>query len=249
MILADPRNPTALAFQDELLAAMPEGWDDPEVVLVLGGDGFLLHSVADHGFHRTYLGLNAGRVGFLLNDVSCWDVTVDQLRRRAFTPYAFPILEARATDGAGQVHTLRALNDVVLDRATGQTAHLRLLIDEREVVDPLVADGLIFSTALGSTAYTVSAGGPACHPELQVLAVTAICPHKPRLMPFLLPLGAHARVEVRAAHRRPVRLSADGNQIDDVRGLEVTTAAERVRIAWLEGHDHTQRMVTKILRP
>jgi NAD+ kinase len=248
MIVVDVRNPTAVGFANDLAAVMPEGWNDDEVVLVVGGDGFLLHTVADLGLHRTYLGLNAGRVGFLLNDVSCWDVTADQLRRRAFTVYTFPVLEAHVTDGAGTTHVVPAINDIVLDRATGQTAHLQLSISGREVVDTLVADGLIFSTALGSTAYTFSAGGPACHAALDVMAVTAICPHKPRLSPFLLPLTAEAQVQVRAPERRPVRVTADGNQIDDVRSLRVVTATTRVKIAWLEGHDHTQRMVTKILR-
>jgi NAD+ kinase len=249
VIHVDPRNPTAQSYAAELAHHLPEGWTDAEVHLVIGGDGFLLHTAAAHQFRGTWLGLNAGRIGFLLNDVSVWEATVDLLRRHQWTVHSFPLLEARATDGAGVVHTALALNDVVLERTTGQTAHLAFQIDGRSVVDPLVADGIIFATALGSTAYTFSAGGPACHPTLDVLAVTAICPHKPRLAPLVLPPGTTATVDVLSAERRPVRCATDGRHLDDIRHLEVSLSRERVRIAWLAGQDLTSRMVSKILRP
>ncbi|MFM2163267.1 MAG: hypothetical protein RLZZ383_2779 [Pseudomonadota bacterium] len=248
MIRVDPRNATAQRHADALAVAMPEGWAHDEVVLVFGGDGFLLQVVQELGFQRTYLGINAGRIGFLLNDVDDFAAVAEQLRRGAWTTYRFPVLEAVATDVHGVAHRLHAVNDVVLDRATGQTAHLGLRIGGRTLVETLVADGVIVSTALGSTAYTFSAGGPACHPTLEVLAVTAICPHKPRLSPFLLPLDATIEVEAQSVERRPVRLLTDGRQLDAVVSLSVTAAAARVAVAWLDGHDHTARMVGKILR-
>lgn len=247
MILVDPRNPEAQEMGERLAADLPEGVDD--LALVLGGDGWMLHCVREHGLDQTYLGLNAGRIGFLLNDVRAWDHVVDKLQRRAFQVYALPVLDVDWTGEDGAVHHTFAVNDVALERSTGQTAHLRLSIDGREVVETLVADGLVFATALGSTAYTFSAGGPACHPTLELLAVTAICAHHPRLSPFVLPAGASAVVEVQAAWRRPVRVVPDGQAFDQVVRAEVGLSGSRVRLAWLEGHDLTARMVTKILHP
>jgi NAD+ kinase len=248
MILADPRNPAAQDLRDELVARLPD-WSPPDVGVVIGGDGFMLHTIAAHGRHRAWLGLNAGRIGFLMNDADDVDRVAGLLRRGAWFEHAFPMLQARVITADGTAREVHAVNDVVLERASGQTAHLRLSIDGTEVVDTLVADGIVFASALGSTAYSFSAGGPACHPTLQVLAVTAISPHHPRLAPVLLPPTSHARVEVQMSERRPVRAVADGAQLDHVVAVEVGQSDRRVRLAWLEGSDFTARMITKILRP
>jgi NAD+ kinase len=248
MILVDERNPTALALAKQLEQGIDfEEWDGP--ALVIGGDGFMLRSVAEHGPETAYLGLNAGHLGFLLNDVDDFERVLDQLLNRAWTEHSFPLLEARIHTGSDEVVYERAVNDVYLERSTGQTARLALSIDGHRVVDMIVADGIIFSTALGSTAYTFSAGGPACHPTLQLLNVTPICPHHPRLAPFALPAGVSATVEVIDPDRRPVRGVADGRDVDDIRSLTVGYGDERVRLAYLEGHDFTATMVTKILHP
>lgn len=249
MILADPRNPASLALQDALLEALAGDHGEDDVVVVLGGDGFMLHTIAALGFDRTYLGLNAGRIGFLMNDADDISAVARVLREKTWSSQDFPVLEATLALASGATETVRAINDVAIERASGQTAHLRLSVDGRTVVDSLVADGLLFSTALGSTAYTFSAGGPACHPSLPLLAVTAICPHHPRLSPFLLPETAVAAIEVLTPGRRPVRVAADGVASDEVIGLEVRVGVPRVTLAWLPGHDFTGRMVTKILRP
>lgn len=249
MILADPRNPTAQRTRDELLSRLPEV-EDANVTIVIGGDGFMLHTVAQHGLDKTYLGLNAGRIGFLMNDVDDWEGTLDRLRRRAWEAWAFPVLHATLTLEDGTVREVHAINDVALERSTGQTAHLGLTLDVRQVVDRLVADGIVFCTALGSTAYNFSAGGPACHPTLPMLGVTAVAPHHPRLAPIVLHATATGRVQVHDAHRRPVRAVADGVTIaDNVSTVVVRIGPKKVRFAWLEGNDFTARMITKILRP
>ncbi|HMV68211.1 MAG TPA: NAD(+)/NADH kinase [Myxococcota bacterium] len=247
MIVADPRNPQARHHLELLRAHLAEG-DEGDATVVIGGDGFMLHTIEELGLDRTYLGLNAGRIGFLLNDVHDWAAAAAALRQRSYRVWRFPVLEARIVRSDGTVCVEQAVNDVVLERSTGQTAHLRLVIDGTEVVGTLTCDGLIFSTALGSTAYTFSAGGPACHPTLPVFAVTAICPHTPRLAPFLLPTTATARVEVRASERRPVRAVTDGRRVDDVVAVDLWSSASQVQVAWFDGHDFTACMVAKILR-
>lgn len=247
MIVSDPRNPTARQYAELLGQHLPGGVGD-ELTVVIGGDGFMLHTIEELGFERTYLGLNAGRIGFLLNDVKDWARTADAITSRRWRVWKFPVLEARVQCADGSLHLCKAVNDVVLERQTGQTAHLRLVIDGTEVVGMLTCDGLVFATALGSTAYTFSAGGPACHPTLEILSVTAICPHTPRLAPFLLPTTATARVEVRSAERRPVRAVADGRMIEDVVAVDLWTSGSEVQIAWFEDHDFTACMVAKILR-
>jgi NAD+ kinase len=249
MLYADPRNPDAARLADQLRTRLPDLEEAADVSVVIGGDGFMLHTVATHGRDSVYVGLNAGRIGFLLNDITSLDDVVDKLRRRAWTSYAFPLLRAdvRYADGTSTVE--RAINDFAVERSTGQTAHLRIHVGEHVIVDRLVADGVVISTALGSTAYTFSAGGPACHPTLPVMALTAISPHHPRLAPILLPVDAEIRVEALDVQKRPVRAVADGRTQDGVVGATVRHAREEVRFAWFEGHDLTMRMVRKIIHP
>ena len=248
MILHDPRNPIAVRHAEALHQALA-GRSVEGATVVIGGDGFLLHTVAERGLDRTYVGLNAGRVGFLLNDVSDWGRTADALAEGTWTPWDFPVLEARCEDLEGRVHTARAVNDVYLERASGQTARLGVTVDGARVVETLVADGVVVSTALGSTAYNFSAGGPACHPTLRVLNVTPICPHLPRLPPFALPETSRIDLEVQAAERRPVRCVADGRQVARVRHLTIRVGEGTLTLAVLDGHDFTARMVGKILHP
>ncbi|MBN2800721.1 MAG: NAD(+)/NADH kinase [Deltaproteobacteria bacterium] len=248
MILADQTNPVARSFLRELDARLPRDFHE-DIVVVVGGDGFFLDSIASRGFHGTFLGLNAGHVGFLLNDVKDWDQVAERLGGRRWTTHTFPILDAKVTLDDGHEVFRRAVNDVYLERATGQMAQLAVEIDGHLVVERLSADGLIFSTALGSTAYTFSAGGPACHPELQIMTVTPICPHRPRLDPFALPATAHVRVKVVHPARRPVRVVADGRNTPGVSEVEVYYGGEQVTLAFLEGHDFTRCMVAKILKP
>lgn len=249
MIRCDERNPAARALRDRLAPHLPDGIPGEDLVVVFGGDGFLLKTVAELGTDPTYVGLNAGTLGFLLNDVDDAAAVAADLRARRLSANAFPLLHATIETSAGPIVTDRAVNDVYLERASGQTARLSIAIDGVPVVESLVADGLIMATALGSTAYSFSAGGVACHPGLSILAVTPICPHHPRLHPFALPDTATVQVRVHSSDRRPVRVVVDGRTTEPVEAVTVAYRGESVRLGYLPGRDFTRRMIQKILRP
>ena len=248
MIVVDERNPVAVGMAASLRKHLTDGHTDG-ITVVIGGDGFLLHTIAELGFDRTYLGLNAGRVGFLLHDVKDWAATAAAIQDRTLGVHSFPLLEAHATDMEGNERHTHAVNDVYLERASGQTARLGVYVDGACVVDTLVADGIIISTALGSTAYNFSAGGPACHPTLRVLNVTPICPHLPRLSPFSLPESSIIEMEIQQGDRRPVRAVADGRYVGPVHRVTINVGKPTLRLAFLADHDFTARMVEKILHP
>ncbi len=251
MILADDRNPRATALRDALTERLPDGWAPDDLALVIGGDGFLLHTIHAHGPDRTYLGLNAGTLGFLLNEPGeDLDALAATLAAGSWRAHRFPTLTAACALQDGRVVEAHAVNDVYLERMTGQTANLRLTIDEVVAAERVAADGLIFATALGSTAYNFSAGGAPVHPSLHVMLVTPICPHRPRLPAFALPPSARAVAEVILPDKRPVRLVADGRALDHVAQVTVTLDATRaVSLAFLPGHDFTRQMVGKIVHP
>jgi NAD+ kinase len=250
VIVADPRNERARELAEGLRQRLPEGWAPPDLRLVLGGDGFMLRTIAEYGVGFVFLGLNAGHLGFLLNDVDGdLDALVARLVAGQWREYRFPRLHTAVTKRDGQVAHDIAINDVYLERSTGQTAHVSVTIDGTLLHEDLAADGLILATALGSTAYNFSAGGTAAHPEVPVLLVTPICPHRPRLPPVILPASVIAEVEVLTPFRRPVRAVADGRAIEDVAHIVVRQSEPVVRLAWLHPHDFTRHLVHKILKP
>lgn len=250
MIVCDERNPRALALRESLLERLGPTWQPPDPVsLVLGGDGFLLHTVAARGTDRVFLPLNAGTLGFLMNDVRDLDLVARELEEGSWRVVPFPMVEAAIERMDGTATTASAVNDVYLERMTGQAARLSLSISGERVVDPLVADGLIFATALGSTAYAYSAGGQPMHPLLEVLQITPICPHRPKLPSVALPVNVEAEVWVDELDRRPVRVVVDGTAIDHVARVKVRLRRDAVRFAYLAHHDFTQQLLGKIVFP
>jgi NAD+ kinase len=224
-----------------------------DLQLIVGGDGFMLASIRQGGPDAVYMGLNAGRVGFMLNEIPQGGLEnlVERLQHGAWTELAVPRLAVTAETFSGEEITDVALNDVYVERSTGQTAHLRVRVDGVQVVERLVCDGLIVSTALGSTAYAFSAGNAACHPRLRLIQLTAICPHAPKMAPLNLPHNAVVSVEnlFPEKGRRPTRLVCDGFDHPDVAHIQVRDANSDVRLAFLQGHDLTSTLVRKILLP
>lgn len=248
MVEVDPRNPRAAALFEGLRAHLDLESLDPSLCLVVGGDGWMLSVMYRLGSGYTYLGLNAGTLGFLLNEAHDPAVVAAELRAEAWQSHAFPRLQMLAVNTHGDEIESLAVNDLYLERSTGQTAHLRLTLDSVVVVERLVCDGLLVATALGSTAYSFSAGGIPCHPLVAATQVTPICPHLPRLSPMVLPLDTHIRVEAVSTDRRPVRAICDGVDRGPVVEMRIRRAKEDVKLAFLEGHHFTETLVKKILQ-
>ncbi len=249
MIRLDPRNRTASGLYKRLEERVDFDAFPSEVCVVIGGDGFMLESIREVGAGHVFLGINAGRVGFLLNDSEDFESTVEALNAQQWQIHTFPRLAMHAERADGnEPYKAWAVNDVYLERMSGQTAHLQIEIDGVRVVDRLVCDGIIASTALGSTAYHFSASGHACHPGVRAIHLTPICPHSPRLTPLTLPADAQIAIDVLHPEKRPVRSVADGVGHQNVSRITIQRADVDVRLAFLHGHDFTSTLVEKILR-
>jgi NAD+ kinase len=248
-ILHDTHNPKAAKLHEALGKRLAVDDRDDGVLLVLGGDGFMLRAIREnYRPERAFLGLNCGSIGFLLNNVPD-DLSglAETLRNKRFSIRKFPRIAMEALDCDGKGHEATALNDIYVERMTGQTCHLRLEIDGFTVVERLVCDGVVMSTALGSTAYNFSASGPVCSPSLRTMCVTPICPHSPRLSSVVLPLDSTVFLEVLSPTRRTVEAVADGVAVPNIASMTVTPADQDVQLAFLEGHDYTAEMIHKVL--
>ena len=231
MIRVNTANAAAKVLHERLAERIDFRELPEDLCLVLGGDGYMLQSIREVGASHVFLGINAGRVGFLLNDPEDFEAMVEALEHRAWTVHTFPRLRmlAYSADDDAPTEAL-AVNDVYLERMSGQTAHLQIEIDHVRVVDRLVCDGIIASTALGSTAYHFSASGHACHPGVRAIHLTPICTHSPRLAPITLPAEARIAIECMGADKRPVRAVADGVGHPRVRRIEIERADVDVRL-------------------
>ncbi|HWL05675.1 MAG TPA: NAD kinase [Xanthobacteraceae bacterium] len=194
--------------------------DEADVIVALGGDGFMLQTL--HRFmtmRRPIYGMHRGTVGFLMNEYA-----EDDLHARltqAHTTTIHPLL-MRAVGRDGAMQEFHAFNEVSLFRQTYQAARLRILVDGQERLPELAADGVLVATPAGSTAYNLSAQGPIIPINASLLAVTPISPFRPRRWRgALLPDSAAVRVEVLDSEKRPVAAVADHDEVRHVQAVDI----------------------------
>jgi NAD+ kinase len=194
--------------------------ESADVIVALGGDGLMLQTLRRfmHAGKPIY-GMHRGTVGFLMNDFR-----LDKLPERLAASdrtVIHPLL-MRARDDKGRDHNHHAFNEVSLFRQTYQAARLRILIDGKERLAELVADGILLSTPAGSTAYNLSAQGPIIPIDAPLMALTPISPFRPRRWHgALLTDRARVRIEVRNTDHRPVAAVADHDEVRDVRSVDI----------------------------
>jgi NAD+ kinase len=195
--------------------------DKAHVIVALGGDGLMLQTL--HRFMtsgKPIYGMNRGTVGFLMNEFREDDLA--QRLADAKQTLIHPLLMC-AVDAKGRRHEAHAINEVALFRQTYQVAHLRILIDGKERLAELVADGVMVATPAGSTAYNLSAQGPIIPINAPLLALTPISPFRPRRWHgALLPDTAKVAIEVLEADKRPVAAVADHDEVRAVRTVEIS---------------------------
>jgi NAD+ kinase len=150
-----------------------------DLAAVIGGDGTMLHAVSRlGGFDKPVAGINIGTLGFL---TSCTDDELFEfaqaVARGSFTTSTRTMLEATVHRHGQPAASFTALNEITLARGdTGRLVSLRARVNG-ELLNDYRADGLIVATPTGSTAYSLSAGGPLISPEAAVFLITPICPH------------------------------------------------------------------------
>lgn len=189
--------------------------EDADVIVALGGDGFMLsvmHQCVNLGV--PLYGMNKGTVGFLMNEYGD-DGLPDRLD--AAEPASLHPLRMEATTADGASHQAIAFNEVSLLRETRQAAKIRISVDNRVRLKELVCDGVLVATAAGSTAYNLSAHGPILPIDSKILALTPISAFRPRRWRgALLPHHVEVRLEILEADKRPTSAVADHTEVRNV---------------------------------
>ncbi|MEY2493471.1 MAG: kinase [Verrucomicrobiota bacterium] len=192
-----------------------------DLIVVLGGDGTILHVVAHAGENlKPIFGINVGSLGFLTcANSSAYQEAVDAIANGRISYSQRALLTVDLLAGEKVISTSRALNDAVISR--GDVSRL-IRLQAKVNGEPLAeynADGLIVATPTGSTAYSLSAGGPILEPESGVFVITPICPHVLTNRSVIVSDSATIEVKPGSAEypaflsidgQAPERISADG---------------------------------------
>jgi len=197
--------------REEGITPFKVGRDRVDLIIVLGGDGSMLQTARMLNPDPTpLLGVNLGNVGFLTElEIDDLPAAVKQLRAGEFRLEERMMLSVAVVRGDARVFSGVALNDVVITRGTmARIIRLRTFINKENVLDTS-ADGLIVASPTGSTAYSLSAGGPIVHPGLNCLIITPICPHTLSSRSVITPSDEQLTVEVEADHAE-IMLTVDG---------------------------------------
>jgi NAD+ kinase len=195
-----------------------------DLLVVVGGDGTILHVVGQLGeVIKPVFGINVGSLGFLTcANSSSYREAVECIAKDRINFSQRALLEARVKLGDKQTNKMIALNDAVLSR--GELSRLVLLCT-RVNGEPLTefnADGLIVATPTGSTAYSLSAGGPILDPESGVFVITPICPHVLTNRSIIVAQGSTIEIEA-SDPEYPIFLTLDGRKpIHVERGSVIT---------------------------
>lgn len=182
-----------------------------QCIIVLGGDGTLLHTaraVAVEGI--PLFGINLGQLGFL-TEIELPDITpaLEKVITGQFKIEERMMLQATVRRNNQEISKFYALNDAVITKgAFARLIRLKTFVN-KEFVDIYPADGLIISTPTGSTAYSLSAGGPLVSPNLELMIVTPICPHTLSSRPLVIDKESVVSVELQNTQAE-VMLTIDG---------------------------------------
>ncbi|MBE7030047.1 MAG: NAD(+)/NADH kinase [Ruminococcaceae bacterium] len=248
-IAANPQKDTDLSFTRRVAAAL-EGrcnvrleqehgaafCDDADAVIVLGGDGTILsvaRRVAKKGL--PILGINLGTLGFLAEiEPDDMEACLEQFLNDDYTLEERYMLDAQVMRGDHVAAQACALNDFVVSSASvKRVVSMDIYVDD-SLVGSYVADGVALSTPTGSTAYSLSAGGPIVDSSMAVTIITPVCPHTLSSRPLVIPSNRTVTVICRDEYAHASMLTVDGQE-----GIPLEIGDRIV----VRGSEHTTRLI------
>lgn len=219
-----------------------------DALLTLGGDGTLLRGARMMTGHVVpVLGINLGHLGFLTTATrGNWQAAVESLFSGRYQVEQRLVLESSIVSDRAVPRVLPlALNDVVIHKS-GVARMIRLDVTvDGESVGPYSADGIIIATPTGSTAYSLSAGGPIIAPDLEGVVITAIAAHTLAVRPLVIRADAVIGVRPVPDWDHDLLISIDGQQVSTFatdETLVIRRSAERVHLVQLAGFSYFQRI-------
>ena len=214
-----------------------------DVIVVLGGDGFMLQVMHQYMARNIpFYGMNCGTVGFLMNSYSPRRLAerISDARGHILHP-----LRMYARNTHGKDYELLAINEVSLFRQSRQAAKIRITVDHVVRIPEMTSDGVLVSTPAGSTAYNSSAGGPIIPLGSNIIALTPLSPFRPRhWRGALLSHNSSVTFEVLDFEKRPVSAVADFTEVRDVVSVAISEQQKTsIRLLFDPEHNLEERII------
>ncbi|MBO7721800.1 MAG: NAD(+)/NADH kinase [Kiritimatiellae bacterium] len=242
--------PGGVPVRERLAAAAPAlgfevvGEGPSDAVVALGGDGTILRAV--HEFPGTpVLGLNLGGLGYLSSvGEKDFDLALQKLASGRYRISERCMIELNGR--------FAALNDIVVTKEMSGRSRLLDLKADGKLVTHYMADGLIFATPTGSTAYSLAAGGPVLMPDSGSIVVTPMNPHALAVRPLVVKdtvrftVTARSRGEGGSAKTEVYADGADVLTLEDGASVEIAKAAATAKLVELEGYDPYEVLARKL---
>ncbi len=223
---------TSYASKDQVIK-------NSDVLIVLGGDGTLLHiAEAAAKNKKPVLGINLGNLGFLTEaPINKLEHLLDEFFDKNLIVDTRELLQAKIIKDKKAILKTSFLNDVVINKgALAKIINLDLFID-KALVSNIRADGIIFSSPTGSTAYSMSAGGPIVTPSLPLVIITPICPHTLSNRPLVVSNKSAIRVKINSLNS-PIFTTFDGgDSMEMEEGFELEITKSNLKLSLLRSKE------------
>lgn len=209
---------------------------DVQLFLVLGGDGTMIYFAGPLShLDIPFYGINYGHLGFMMNTLeNDLDYHAARLKSGDFMIWSFPLLELEARDLHDQAHCGFGLNDIYMQRMTPQSCKLNISFSgEGLCFNPIICDGVIISTPLGSTAYSYNITGTVVAINTPVMIVTPVAAS--RTCPatnMVLPLDTTIEIDVLEPVKRRVLMVSDGQSHGDLTHARVRRSRQEVKLCF-----------------
>lgn len=229
--------------------------ENPDLIVVIGGDGTMLSAVRDHRLKRIpFIGINTGNLGFLPS------VSADKIENLltliesgSFKLQSYPLLKVICKTVNGDIIENYAFNEILIKHLEPRLMEVKIHIDGKPF-NYFTGDGFIISTPLGATGYAIWAGGVATHSELPVYQLTPLNPNdnsinRPLKTSMVVPLETEIDFEVIKANSREVIVACDGTKVsnDYISELHIRASNKDVRFLRLENYNYFDFFKAKII--
>lgn len=233
----------------DVIGTVPISEVDPKSIafaITLGGDGTILRLVHNHtDFTAPILGINLGSLGFMA-DIPITDIypCLQDLINENFTIQERLMMDGRSVNN----HTCFAVNDIAFHRASNVSLVDIAIHVDGAYLNTFTADGVILSTACGSTAYSLAAGGPIVTPELEAFIITPISPHTISNRPIVLMPKKEIQIQY-ISELNPIEVTADGfvtSQLMTGEVFYIQRSKSKFKLVKLPHHDYYATLRSKL---
>ncbi len=222
---------------------------NPDLLLVVGGDGTLLHHIHKLGYPELpFLGIDAGGLGFF-QELKATELAglTKTLKTEKYNLQQLPLLELKS----GSRHLGYAFNEFAIERGSARATHLSLSVGGHKF-EKLIGDGLIIATPQGSTAYASAAGGAVLPYDLSVFEVVPSNPHQSAnyqalRQPLVLSSDTILGVEILEPRSRPVRIVADGHEIKAPTSFSISVSGKSITMLRTHKFNFYERLSSKLI--